>query len=175
MRLRLLRLTPNTLVCRIVSGEAQYRGREVVIPRIAFMQALGTNNPARWKRVQCFPVRLAFALSLKAQAQTLGCVAIDLHRDFAHGHLYTGVSRTGAWLRMRCAVPHHGVTNNVVFKEALIGAGEGTAALEAGGDGSAVAPAQSEEADADEAFVQAMLSQDAFGLDDDESDADSQH
>jgi len=120
-RLRFLKCTGNTLLCRIVSGKRRFVGTTVAIPRIAFIQHMSRRNPTKWKRVQ-YPVRLAWCMSInKSQAQTLDRVGVLLRSGcFSHGQLYTAASRVGTWDRIRFALPAHRITNNVVFREALL-------------------------------------------------------
>ena len=95
--------------------------KTVLIPRIDLTTDKG-DYPVEWKRRQ-FPVRPAFAMTInKAQGQTFKKVGIWLKEAcFGHGQLYVACSRVGKPDRLHIAVnkSEHGLTRNVVYKEAL--------------------------------------------------------
>lgn len=119
-RLILQALQNNRLMhCKIASGE--HSGTDVFISRIT-LQPSDDDFPFSWQRRQ-FPARMAFAMTThKSQGQTLQRVGVWLHQPvFSHGQLYVSASRVGNPHDLKFAVPanSNGITNNVVYKEAL--------------------------------------------------------
>lgn len=123
----------NTITAEVMTGP---RGRSagrpvgdtVVIPRIE-LTCDDETLPVPFKRRQ-FPLRLAFCITInKSQGQTLSRVGLYLPTPvFAHGQLYTGVSRAGDPAALHIMTPeqptegHEGLGTyiiNIVYQEAL--------------------------------------------------------
>jgi hypothetical protein len=85
----------NTIVARNIIGK--FAGKVIYIPKVKLIDD-GKVYPFKLIRVQ-FPIRLCYAITInKSQGQTLGSVALYLPEPcFAHGQLYTALSRVGTW------------------------------------------------------------------------------
>ena len=114
-----------TLQVEIITG--QHSGRIVSIPRILLRPKDGEHG-FQWSRLQ-FPVNVAFAMTInKSQGQTLGRVGVYLPEPvFAHGQLYTALSRTNHPDSIRVMIEPSSpgesfmVTRNIVYREVLRG------------------------------------------------------
>jgi hypothetical protein len=118
-RLLVTHLSSRVLRCTILSGRKA--GATVFIPRITLECTKGLPVPFYRKQ---FPVRLAFAMTInKSQGQTLDRVGLQLDRTqcFAHGQLYTGVSRVKDWdsLRVKLDEEDDGKCTNIVYRNVL--------------------------------------------------------
>ena len=108
---------------KIIGG--QHNGKTVLIPRVVLKPKEG-EFPFEWTRRQ-FPVNVAFAMTInKSQGQTLNRVGIHLPEPvFAHGQLYTALSRTNHPDNVRVMIctssPSESMneTRNIVYKEIL--------------------------------------------------------
>ncbi|GBM74309.1 hypothetical protein AVEN_193304-1 [Araneus ventricosus] len=110
-RLCIKKLMP--IEATIMTGHAACE--DVFIPRIPIIPS---NFPFQFKRLQ-FPVRLSFAMSIKAQGQSLKVVGLDLLKPcFSHGQLYVGSSRVGKADNLYILTPN-GRTASIVYPEAL--------------------------------------------------------
>jgi len=91
-RLLITQLGERVIEGKILTGS--HAGNIVFIPRIALTTKSVNGLPFVLRRVQ-FPVRLAFGMTInKSQGQSLKHVGLDLITPvFAHGQLYTGLSR----------------------------------------------------------------------------------
>jgi ATP-dependent DNA helicase PIF1 len=91
------------------------KGKDIFIPRIPLIP---TGLPFDFKRIQ-FPVRLAFAMSNKAQGQSLKIAEIHLQNPcFSHRQLYVACSRVGHPSNLHILAPG-GKTRNIVYPAAL--------------------------------------------------------
>lgn len=123
-RMAVRQIRRRVLECRIISGDAKFAGKTVLIPRI-ILQPSAETLPIPLKRRQ-FPVRLAFAMTInKSQGQSVRHVGINLETSvFSHGQLYVALSRCTSGERIRVVLPEqneHTRTMNVVYKEVLGG------------------------------------------------------
>ncbi len=105
----------HVLEATILTGH--YQGEDVFIPRIPLIPS---DLPFEFKRLQ-FPVRLSFAMSInKSQGQSLKVVGLNLQTPcFSHGQLYVGCSRVGSSDNLYIYTPTKGLTENIVYPEAL--------------------------------------------------------
>jgi len=118
-RLIVLNLYKNLLETQVVGGI--HDGKVCFIPRIT-TTASEADMPFKLHRRQ-FPVKLAFAMTInKSQGQTLRNVALYLPNPvFAHGQLYTALSRVGDPRHIKVLVKKglradgHTYTANVVY------------------------------------------------------------
>jgi hypothetical protein len=87
----------HLLQMRLLSGTQQ--GRIIMLPRCSFtVTSENSGLPFQFCRVQ-FPIIPAYCVTIhKAQGQTLAMAGLYMDRDcFAHGQLYTALSRVGGW------------------------------------------------------------------------------
>ena len=87
----------HVLQMRLLSGTQQ--GRIIMLPRCSFtVTSENSGLPFQFCRVQ-FPIIPAYCVTIhKAQGQTLAMAGLYMDRDcFAHGQLYTALSRVGGW------------------------------------------------------------------------------
>ena len=115
-RLVVKSLRPHVLEATILTGN--YKGEDVFIPRIPLPNS--ADQAIQFKRLQ-FPVRLSFAMSInKSQGQSLKVVGLNLQGPcFSHGQLYVGCSRVGNPKGLYIYSPKKGLTENIVYHEAL--------------------------------------------------------
>ncbi|KXN91270.1 ATP-dependent DNA helicase PIF1, partial [Leucoagaricus sp. SymC.cos] len=114
----------RVLYCKIISGDARFANKEVMIPRIQRSPSAET-LPIPLKCCQ-FPVCLAIAMTInKSQRQSsVKYVGINLQTSvFSHGQLYVAFSRCTSRHRIRVLLPqqYNNKTVNVVYKEVLAG------------------------------------------------------
>jgi hypothetical protein len=114
----------RAIKCEIISGDARFSGKIVLIPRIT-LEPSAENLPIPLRRRQ-FPVRLAFAMTInKSQGQSVHTVGLNLQTHvFSHGQLYVAFSRCTSGNRIKVLLPEgDGVKKvpNVVYKEVLQG------------------------------------------------------
>ena len=122
-RLIILNLYKNLLEVQVVGGI--HDGKVCFIPRITTI-ACDVDIPIKLQRRQ-FPVKLAFAMTInKSQGQTLSNVALYLPNPvFAHGQLYTALSRVGDPRHIKILVKGglrndgHTYTANVVYRQVI--------------------------------------------------------
>ena len=132
-RLIVTRCGENTIQARILFGT--HRNKQFTFPRVSF-NTMDPTAEIQMTRVQ-FPFRLAFAMTInKSQGQTFDRICISLRNPvFAHGQLYTSMSRVRAFDHVKVKVfdinsgsciqgkvngPNNGVyTRNVVCREIL--------------------------------------------------------
>ena len=63
-RMQILKMTPDNLVCRMLTGPKAEAGIKYVIPRVKFEYGQGPyHRGLRFKRTQ-FPIRLCFAMTV---------------------------------------------------------------------------------------------------------------
>lgn len=123
-RMIVVEIKSRVLECRIISGDAQFAGQTVLIPRI-ILQPSAETLPIPLQRQQ-FPVRLAFAMTInKSQGQSVKHVGINLETSvFSHGQLYVALSRCTSGHRIKVLLPPENTnrrTTNVVYTEVLSG------------------------------------------------------
>jgi hypothetical protein len=85
------------LQVRLLSGTQE--GRIIMLPRCSFtVTSENSGLPFQFSRVQ-FPIIPAYCVTIhKAQGQSLDQAGLFVDRDcFAHGQLYTALSRVGGW------------------------------------------------------------------------------
>jgi len=114
----------RAIKCEIISGDARFSGKIVLIPRIS-LEPSAENLPIPLRRRQ-FPIRLAFAMTInKSQGQGLHIVGLNLQTHvFSHGQLYVAFSRCTSGNRIKVLLPEGNETKkipNVVYKEVLQG------------------------------------------------------
>ena len=117
-------IQPHVLKCKIISGDQQFAGQDVFIPRIT-LEPSAENLPiplCHWQ----FPVRLAFAMTInKSQGQSLQNVGLDLRTSvFSHGQLYVVLSQCTSAAQIKVLLPEMNETRrtpNIVYKEILGG------------------------------------------------------
>lgn len=114
-RLVVKSMKQHVLEATILTGH--YQGEDDFIPRIPIIPS---DLPFEFKRLQ-FPVRLSFAMSInKSQGQSLTVVGLNLQMPcFSHGQLYVGCSRVGSSDNLYIYTPTKGLTENIVYPEAL--------------------------------------------------------
>ena len=105
-----------------IISECPFKGKIVTIPRISLESNESSKYP-KFIRHQ-FPLKLAYALTInKSQGQTLDFVGLDLSKEaFAHGHLYTGMSRAQMSNRLKILIDldkEESTVKNIVYKEVL--------------------------------------------------------
>ena len=116
----LMTCSRHLLQVRLLTGTQE--GRIIVLPRCSF--AISPENsglPFAFTRVQ-FPIIPAYCVTVhKAQGQTLEAAGLFFEQDcFAHGQLYTALSRTGGWHALHVLLPpHETVLMNLVRKHIL--------------------------------------------------------
>jgi hypothetical protein len=80
----------NVIEATILTGKGD--GETVLIP---WIPVIPMDLPFSFKRLH-FPVRLAFAISIKSQGQSIRYCRVDLISPcFSHGQLYVDCSRVG--------------------------------------------------------------------------------
>lgn len=90
---------------RLLTGVQE--GRIIVLPRCSFgVSSTNSGLPFDFTRVQ-FPLIPAYCVTVhKAQGQTLEAAGLFFERDcFAHGQLYTALSRVGGWDKLTVLLP----------------------------------------------------------------------
>jgi ATP-dependent DNA helicase PIF1 len=89
------KICPNQIVARNLTGT--FVGKTTYIPKCKIIDDSGI-FPFQLVRIQ-FPLKLSYAMTVnKSQGQTLRKVALYLPQPcFAHGQLYTTLSRVGTW------------------------------------------------------------------------------
>ena len=125
-KLIVVKMLPNIIIGRIVSGNEDAIGEEVCIPRIVFRKenAAGGNSPYTHERRQ-FPLRLSYSITTnKSQGQSLDAVGLDLTVPaFAHGQLYVALTRVRTPRALHLMLPQCDLakrrTRNVVMKHVL--------------------------------------------------------
>jgi hypothetical protein len=93
----LLQCSRSLLQLRLLSGTQE--GRIIMLPRCSFtVTPENSGLPFQFSRVQ-FPIIPAYCVTIhKAQGQSLDQAGLFVDRDcFAHGQLYTALSRVGGW------------------------------------------------------------------------------
>ena len=93
----LVSFTRHLLQVKLITGTQE--GRIVMLPRCSFtVTSENSGLPFQFTRVQ-FPIIPAYCVTIhKAQGQTLAKAGLFVDRDcFAHGQLYTALSRVGGW------------------------------------------------------------------------------
>jgi len=121
-RMVVLNVKRKVLQCRIISKDRRFRGKVVLIPRIRLSPNAET-LPVLLKRLQQFPVRLTFAMTInKSQGQSVEHVGINLQTSvLSHGQLYVAFSRCTSPLNISVFLPEQSQeskrTLNVVHKE----------------------------------------------------------
>ncbi|KXN91254.1 ATP-dependent DNA helicase PIF1 [Leucoagaricus sp. SymC.cos] len=104
-QMRLLAICSRVLHCKIISGDARFANKEVMIPRFQLSPSAET-LPIPLKCHQ-FPVRLAFAMTInKSQGQSVKYVGINLQTSvFSHGQLYVAFSHCTSHHHIRVLLP----------------------------------------------------------------------
>jgi len=93
----LVSFTRHLLQVKLITGTQE--GRIVMLPRCSFtVTSENSGLPFQFTRVQ-FPIIPAYCVTIhKAQGQSLAKAGLFVDRDcFAHGQLYTALSRVGGW------------------------------------------------------------------------------
>jgi ATP-dependent DNA helicase PIF1 len=114
------RIAGNCITCTIVSGGKHHKGKEVAIPRIALN--IGADDCGfEFKRVQ-FPLIPSYAMTItKSQGQSIHQLGVYLPTDtFAHGQLYTAISRATSRYRIKFLSWRKNKVRNIVLKSVLI-------------------------------------------------------
>jgi ATP-dependent DNA helicase PIF1 len=119
--LRVARLSRRVGQWEILGGK--HAGNMAVIPRIPLSPSSTADLPFEFRRTQ-FPLRLAFAMTIKAQGQTLKYVGLSLTEPvFTHGQLDVALSRVTDATNLWMIVPdtesarREGKIKNVVYTE----------------------------------------------------------
>jgi hypothetical protein len=100
-----MQFTRNIVHVKIQTGK--HAGRVVLIPRCScHVSHENSGLPFDFTRVQ-FPLILAYAVSVhKSQGQSLQRIGVIVDRDsFAHGQVYTALSRTSGWDNITVLMP----------------------------------------------------------------------
>lgn len=121
-RMIVVGMSERVLQVHLIGGD--YNGQLALIPRISLIPTSTPNFTFKIRRRQ-FPVHLAFAMTInRAQGQSVKYVGLDLCVSvFTHGQLYVVFSRVVARQNIKVLLPEdnlHSMTNNVVYKEALL-------------------------------------------------------
>ena len=111
----------HIIEAEIINGPGQ--GKIIAIPRITFIEPLQKEGTTL--RRKQYPIKHAYALTIdKSQGQSLERVGVDLETEcFAHGQLYTGVSRAKYPNAISIYIPstqESYKTKNIVWKEVLL-------------------------------------------------------
>jgi len=118
-RLIIIELGNHLLKCKILTGDKA--GDIVFWNRIT----LYCENvyPFIFLRKQ-FPIKLAFAMTIKSQGQTFDKIGLDLRKDiFNHGQLYVAYSRVRSWQALKVYFGNernNRYIKNCVYKELYI-------------------------------------------------------
>ncbi|KXN86536.1 hypothetical protein AN958_09946 [Leucoagaricus sp. SymC.cos] len=122
-QMRLLGIHSRVLHCKIISGDARFANKEVMIPRIQLSPSAETLS-IPLKHCQ-FPVHLVFAMTIKkSQGQSVKYVGINLQTSvFSHSQLYVAFSCCTSCHCSRVLLPlqYNNKTVDVVYKEVLAG------------------------------------------------------
>jgi len=122
---RMLVKSMSTTVIEALITTGPKKGETAIIPRLLITPSDVDKYPFTlcWRQ---FPIRPAYVMTInKAQGQTLENVGIYLQTPvFAHGQLYTSLSRAGAPKGVAVLAPRDedGImyTGNIVYREVLI-------------------------------------------------------
>ena len=110
----------HLLQVRLLSGTQS--GRIILLPRCSFhVSAENSGLPFAFTRVQ-FPLIPGYCVTVhKAQGQSLQAAGLFFEQDcFAHGQLYTALSRTGGWQSLFVLMPpNESALVNLVRKHVL--------------------------------------------------------
>lgn len=101
----LLQYDRTLLQIKLLSGTQE--GKVVMLPRCTFdISAENSGLPFAFKRTQ-FPIIPGYCATVhKAQGQSLDHVGLAFLQDcFAHGQLYTALSRTAGWHKLFVMMP----------------------------------------------------------------------
>jgi len=110
-------LTLSRHLCQVKIESGIHAGRVVVLPRCAcHVSKENSGLPFEFTRIQ-FPLILAYGASVhKSQGQSLLKIGIVIDQEsFAHGQVYTALSRTSGWGSI-CVLTHgdeNYITNKV--------------------------------------------------------------
>lgn len=118
--LKVDRISYHCVTCTIISGRKPHTGTIVAIPRLRL--EIGAEDCGfNFIRVQ-FPIIPSYAMTItKSQGQSLYQFGVYLPDDiFAHGQLYTAISRATSKHRLKVLSWRGNKVRNVVLKAALL-------------------------------------------------------